>query len=115
MDNTLGSPLGKGFRHTMEKLASKFGLGSGSLAKAPSSEFYVDVEPDQDAKPTNHRFDDTFSGQSAASQEPPVHHKVRIHSCIVTKIRERQTGKQKFYRQLGRGYVSRRLWVRMQM
>ncbi len=80
VDSTPGSPLGKGFRHTMEKLASKFGLGSGQLTKTPSSEFYVPMDLDQDAEPTNHRSDDSGSGQSGMSQEPPIQHKTPVGS-----------------------------------
>ncbi|XP_071785449.1 granule associated Rac and RHOG effector protein 1-like [Asterias amurensis] len=80
VDSTPGSPQGKGFRHTMEKLASKFGIGSGQLSKAPSSEFYVPMDLDQDAEATNHRSDDSSSGQSGMSQEAPNQHKTPVGS-----------------------------------
>ncbi|XP_022092063.1 uncharacterized protein KIAA0355-like isoform X2 [Acanthaster planci] len=85
-DSALGSPLGKGFRHTMEKLAAKFGLGSGPLPKAASSEFYVSVDlaPEKQDHLTNHRSDDVINSQSKTKEEPSVLHKEPM-SCSTPK------------------------------
>ncbi|XP_038070154.1 granule associated Rac and RHOG effector protein 1-like [Patiria miniata] len=86
-DGSLGSPLGKGFRHTMEKLAAKFGLGSAPVPKAASSEFYVSVDavPDQQAELTNHNSNGSSNSQSKVKEEPHLaQHKGPV-SCSTPK------------------------------